>query len=255
MQNENFFFSVICPTYNSENYIKKNFYSLLSQSYQNFEVIYIDDGSTDNTVNVLKKLIQNHNNFKLFEKNHGGPGSARNFGINKSNGEWVSFIDSDDTWHPLKLLKINTSILENTSRNFIVHWEKFIKLNGEIKILKHGSDIKNKKLFLKRLYSGNFLSTSAVVLKKKLLLDYGIFDEQLPNAQDYDLWLKLAPHMSLFTLEEVLGEYNETKDSITLRPYYKRIISELKIAFRYKNYHILYLIKIFKILFSKRWLR
>ena len=130
MQNENYFFSVICPTYNSENYIKKNFYSLLSQSYQNFEVIYIDDGSTDNTVNVLKKLIQNHNNFKLFEKNHGGPGSARNFGINKSNGEWVSFIDSDDTWHPLKLLKINTLILENTSRNFIVHWEKFIKLNG-----------------------------------------------------------------------------------------------------------------------------
>ena len=54
MQNENYFFSVICPTYNSENYIKKNFYSLLSQSYQNFEVIYIDDGSTDNTVNVLK---------------------------------------------------------------------------------------------------------------------------------------------------------------------------------------------------------
>ena len=166
MQNENYFFSVICPTYNSENYIKKNFYSLLSQSYQNFEVIYIDDGSTDNTVNVLKKLIQNHNNFKLFEKNHEGPGSARNFGINKSNGEWVSFIDSDDTWHPLKLLKINTSILENTSRNFIVHWEKFIKLNGEIKILKHGSDIKNKKQFLKRLYSSNFLSTSAVVLKK-----------------------------------------------------------------------------------------
>ena len=58
--------------------------------------------------------------------------------------------------------------------------------------------------------------------------------------------------MSLFTLEEVLGEYNETKDSITLRPYYKRIISELKIAFRYKNYHSLYFIKILKILFSKK---
>jgi glycosyltransferase involved in cell wall biosynthesis len=255
MQNKNFFFTVICPTYNSENYIKKNFYSLLSQKNQDFEVIYIDDGSTDDTVKIIKKLIKNYSNFKIFEKKHEGPGSARNLGITKSNGSWISFIDSDDIWYPFKLQKVNKAILENSSTNFVVHWENFIKLNGEIKILKHGVYFKNKFLFLKKLYLSNFLSTSAVVLKKSLFLKHGFFDESLPNAQDYDLWLKLAPYINLFTLEEILGEYNETKNSITLRPYYKRIFSELRIALRYKSYYKLYFIKVFKILFSKRWFR
>ena len=255
MQNKNFFFTVICPTYNSENYIKKNFYSLLGQKNQDFEVIYIDDGSTDDTVLIIKKLIKNYPNFKIFEKKHGGPGSARNLGIAKSNGDWISFIDADDIWYSLKLQKINKAILENSSTNFVVHWENFIKLNGEIKILKHGIDFKDKFFFSKKLYLSNFFSTSAVVLKKNLFLKYGFFDESLPNAQDYDLWLKLAPYINLFTLEEILGEYHETKNSITLRPYYKRIFSELRIALRYKNYYNFYLIKVFKILFSKRWFR
>lgn len=255
MQNKNFFFTVICPTYNSENYIKKNFYSLLSQKNQDFEVIYIDDGSTDDTVLIIKKLIKNYPNFKIFEKKHEGPGAARNLGITKSNGEWISFIDADDIWYSLKLQKVNKAILENSSTNFVVHWENFIKLNGEIKILKHGIDLKDKFFFSKKLYLSNFLSTSAVVLKKSLFLKHGFFDESLPNAQDYDLWLKLAPHINLFTLEEILGEYHETKNSITLRPYYKKIFSELRIALRYKNYYKFYLIKVFKILFSKRWFR
>jgi glycosyltransferase involved in cell wall biosynthesis len=255
MQNEKVFFSVICPTYNSSNYIKKNFNSLLAQKYRNFEVIYIDDGSIDKTVEMLKRLVQNHKNFKLYTKKHKGPSSARNFGIMKSNGNWIALIDSDDTWHPSKLKKISQVILENKEKNFIVHWEKYIKLNGEIKILKHGFETKNKYLFQQQLYKSNFLSTSASILKKKLILKNGFFDEKLPNAQDYDLWLKLAPHINLFIIKKILGGYYETKNSITSRPYYKRILSELRIAMRYRKYYNFYFIKIIKILFSKRWFR
>ena len=246
---------ILLPVHNRREITKRFVECLKRQTLQDFQLILIDDGSTDDTVKIIKKLIKNFFNFKIFEKKHEGPGSARNLGITKSNGGWISFIDSDDIWYPFKLQKVNKAILENSSTNFVVHWENFIKLNGEIKILKHGIYFKNKFFFLKKLYLSNFLSTSAVVLKKSLFLKHGFFDESLPNAQDYDLWLKLAPYINLFTLEEILGEYNETKNSITLRPYYKRIFSELRIALRYKSYYKLYFIKVFKILFSKRWFR
>mgnify|MGYP001156741618 CR=1 FL=1 len=255
MLNDKIFFSVICPTYNSANFIEQNFNSLLNQKYQNFEIIYIDDGSSDNTVEILKKLIQNRSKFTILKQANKGPSSARNLGIKKSNGNWIALIDSDDTWNSLKLDKINQAILKNIKTNFIVHWEKFNKLNGKSLILKHGFVTKNNLLFQKSLYNRNFLSTSAVVFNKELIFTHGGFDETLPNAQDYDLWLKLAPDIKLYIIKEVLGEYNETTNSITLRPYFKRILSELKIAFKYRKYDNFYLIKILKILFSKRWFK
>ena len=94
--------SVIIPTYNSSQYIKEAIDSVLAQTYKNFEIIVIDDGSTDNTKEVLAPYLSV---IKYIYKNNGGPASARNRGIKEANGEFVAFLDADDVWKPDRLAR------------------------------------------------------------------------------------------------------------------------------------------------------
>ena len=104
------FFSIICPTFNSEKFIEKNIRSLLNQTYQNYEIIYSDDGSSDQTLIIIKEyrkfFLKKNINIQIIENYHFGPGAARNKGIKRSNYEWISFIDSDDEWEKDKLEKV-----------------------------------------------------------------------------------------------------------------------------------------------------
>lgn len=251
--------SVIIPTYNSANFIEKTLKSLASQTVLPEEIIIVDDGSKDKTVEIINKWIQHKKllNIKLKQNHHKGPSEARNMGIQLSTGDWISFLDSDDTWEPKKIYEVKRIIRKNININFITHYEFYIDNNNKkSEISKKLKLFKNNKYDMKSYcYNSNIFSTSAVTCKKDLLIKFGNFDKKLPNAQDHDLWLKLLPHISLFIIEKNLGTYFQRKSNITSRPYYKRILSELKICFRYKNYVSLrlFILKFIKILFSKRW--
>ena len=251
--------SVICPCYNAESYIEKTIQSLLSQTKEgfDFEIIFIDDGSTDKTFDKLKDSI------KLFSEkdimvivktqNNYGAGSARNLGIKYANFRYIAFLDADDIWEKNKLQICHKFILKNQSHNLFSHNERYIKLDGTISQLTNGlfafEDIS------KSLYIKNTLSTSAVVLDKKLINDYGSFDVTLKSSQDYDLWLKISPSMKPMHIDLILGEYNELENSITSRYYLFRFIDQLKIAYRYRKYTTMmtFIKKIIKILLSKQW--
>lgn len=94
----NNFFSIIMPAYNADRYIKKAIESVINQIYKNWELIIIDDGSTDNTVNIIKNYVSSDNRIKLFRNPKKGAGAARNYGISKSKGKYLAFIDSDDSY-------------------------------------------------------------------------------------------------------------------------------------------------------------
>ena len=251
--------SVIIPTYNSANFIEKTLESLVSQTVLPEEIIIVDDGSKDNTVEIINKWTQHKKslNIKLKQNQHKGPGEARNIGIQLSTGDWISFLDSDDTWEPKKIYEVKKTIRNNININFITHYEYFINNNNKKSVISKKLKLfKNSKFDIKSYcYNSNIFSTSAVTCKKDLLIKFGKFDKKLPNAQDYDLWLKLLPYINLFIIEKNLGTYFQRKSNITSRPYYKRILSELKICFRYKKYVSLglFTLKFVKILFSKRW--
>ena len=220
-------FSIVCPTYNSSKFIHKTVDCLLNQTYHNFEVIFSDDGSTDNTLEILekfrKKFVQKNINTKILKNKHNGPGFARNEALKYSSNQWISFIDSDDLWTDEKLEKVNKIVENNNEINCVLHRQNYIKINGKVK--KHDFDKYYNPTISshQQIFKSNFLAMSAVSIKKELILSAGGFNEDYLNAQDYDLWLKIGDKFKIYIIKEYLGSNLERKGNITSKYYFKRV--------------------------------
>ena len=183
--------SIILPTYNrASSYLKEAIDSVINQSYMNWELIVIDNNSTDNTIDLVKSYKSN----KIFIyqiNNNGVIAKSRNLGIEKSSGDYVAFLDSDDFWYKNKLQKCVDQI---KSDNFLIicHAEKWLYSNGSINKT-YGP--KNMFQYKKMLSLGSStVSTSAVIIKKDLLKEAGLFreDDKIITAEDYDMWLNVS---------------------------------------------------------------
>ena len=179
--------SVIIPVYNRAATIRRAVDSVLSQTVKAYEIIVVDDGSTDETPQILNSY---GDLISIITQENQGVSAARNRGINRAKGDWIALLDSDDEWLPKKLQ----------------YALEFIRLNPQIKIfqteeiwVRNGRRV-NPKIKHKKL-SGNIfkeslplciISPSAVVLKKTLFNELGFFDEDLPVCEDYDLWLRIT---------------------------------------------------------------
>tara|TARA_Y100000590_G_scaffold346139_1_gene396263 strand:- start:25450 stop:26346 length:897 start_codon:yes stop_codon:yes gene_type:complete len=201
------FFSIVIPTYNSSEFLERALLSVINQSFQNFEIIVIDNSSVDNTNNVLKKFKMNNINI-IKVNNDGIIAYSRNKGIENAKGEWIAFLDSDDVWQPQKLEKVNDTINHNSKVIMICHDEVQIH-NGEIKnkiqYRPSGSNIYERLLF-----QGNFISTSAVCLRKDIAKKSGGFSEQkiFVTVEDYEYWIRLSQLGDFFFINEILGEWH-----------------------------------------------
>ena len=173
--------------------------------------------------------------FRIITSQKKGAGAARNLGIYHSKCEWIAFLDSDDIWLEDKLSTISQLIECNRDSNFICHAEDIIGLDKKTHSQK-STLINQNKALTNQLYFKNLFSTSAVVVKRSFLLECGVFDEGLKNAQDYDLWLKLGPGIKLVFCREVLGKYILRPDSISTGPLINRYKNLFKIAWRYRKY-------------------
>ena len=253
-------FSIICPCYNSSKYIKSTLDCILKQKNDgfNYELICIDDGSTDNTIEILKsyenQYLKHNINYIIIEQENYGPGSARNSGIKEASQEYIAFIDSDDTWHENKLSYVYDIIKKNKGDyNLYIHDEYYSRINKNKKLIRH--DIISYDNIPNSLYRKNSLSTSAVIMETKLVKSSKGFDEKLMSSQDWDFWLRLAPQLKIKHINKVLGVYNENINSITSRFYVTRMLDQLKIAYRFKDYvsNYIFIYKVTKIIFSKQW--
>lgn len=255
------FFSVIFPTFNSGSFIDKALQSLMSQTYSKYEVIASDDGSKDNTVKILKKykklFKKKEIDLKIIENSHFGPGHARNEAIKNSKYEWLAFLDSDDVWHKDKLLKVYKKLNKNQKSNCIIHNEIFINKKNKKIYYDYTNMFNNNKSIFNQLFIQNFLSPTSTCIKKSLLEKHKMFDESLPNAQDYDLWLKIGNELKILKIDLYLASYYERQENISSRPYLLRLKSILKIINRYKKQvpKSIYFYKIIKLFISKEWFR
>ena len=164
------YFSIIIPNYNQGNYLKKNLETITAQSFKNYEVIVIDNFSTDTTLNVIKKFKKKIKFYR--KKNNGIIAKSRNLGIKKSKGKWLAFLDADDYWTKNKL-KIIFNYINNYKFDVICNNEWKIIDSKKIKILKNGPY--SKFFYKKLLINGNCMSTSASIIKKDFLTKNQIF--------------------------------------------------------------------------------
>ena len=208
------FFSIIIPTYNRAKSLNYSLASLVKQTFKDFEVIVCDDGSSDNTLQVVEKYKNKLNIKYFFNSNFGGPAYPRNIGLKNSKGVWICFLDSDDSYIQERLENLCSLNLENY--DFIYHKLEVKRGNkkiGEIKPRK--LNIKNP--FLDLLINSNTIPTSSTCIKKNILLnEYFSEDKLLIGIEDFDLWLRLArKNIRFYYFSKTLGTYN-LGDNITI---------------------------------------
>ncbi len=179
--------SVIIPTYNRSEMLKQAIDSVLSQSYDDFELIVVDDGSTDNTPEALAackdKII-------CYRQENKGVSAARNRGIGMASGELIAFLDSDDLWLPGKLASQVEFFTSRPDALICQTQETWIR-NGR-RVNPKNRHQKESGMIYERSLALCLVSPSAVMMKKQLLDMTGGFDENLPACEDYDLWLRIS---------------------------------------------------------------
>lgn len=199
------FVSVVIPTYNYGHFLAEAIDSVLNQTFGNFEILVVDNFSTDNTKSLMASYDDNRVHHHLFN-NGGSIAAARNYGWSKARGELVAFLDADDSWHPKKL-EIQTP-KHLGSQPILSHHD--LKLTGTRVLGRaRGYNLGSKPL-IDMLTKGNPILTSSVIVNKNLLEKYGGFPEALDlvAAEDFALWLKMAKNGEHFIhLPKTLGEY------------------------------------------------
>ena len=230
------FISIVIPTFNQAEFLDRALSSLVSQTYKKFEVIIIDNKSSDNTVSIYQKYknILNINFISIINK--GIIAKSRNIGINKSHGEIISFLDSDDYWKKNKLSIVNKTFKENSIDIFCHNELSLDEYGNHLNKLKYG--FKSRLTYNNLLVYGNCLSTSAVSISKSFIINNKLkFSEKVKfiTAEDYDFWLKLAKRNARFYFCSMyLGFYqlhtksNSTKDILNHQNNVNNVI----------NYHI-----------------
>jgi glycosyltransferase involved in cell wall biosynthesis len=218
-------FSIVIPTYNRADRLKKALESLVAQTYKNFEVIVCDDGSTDNTGEVINSFTDKLTINYIWEENWGGPARPRNNGIKASKGDWICFLDSDDFCYPEKLEICSNHI---DGFNFIYHDLDIYSDKDQVSIRKVGSRKLKGDVFIDLLVNGNAINNSSVVIKKELLLKVNGFSEEreLIFIEDYDCWLRIFRiDNKYYYIPKSLGGYwigNNASDA------YERVINANK---------------------------
>lgn len=193
--------SVVIPAYNAERFIGESVDSALAQTHPDVEVVVVDDSSTDATPHLLAAY---GDRIRVHRQSNGGAATARNTGARIATGEWLAFLDADDLWEPAKierqLARVSCAWSYTNRTNF--------GTRGDVPVLQsdctamHDGDV-----FARLLSEGNFITNSSVLIRRGLFLELGGFYAALRNAEDWDLWLRVAERHPVAYCSEPLVRY------------------------------------------------
>lgn len=184
--------SIITPIYNGEKYILETIQSVLSQTYENWEMIIVDNKSTDNSMETIKTICDERIRIISLEYNSGGPARPRNIGIENAEGEYIAFLDADDVWLPEKLEK-QVSFMQETNANFTSCYCRLINASGDAVFLSKKSSFYYKLISKKTIcdvIKHSFIITSSVLIKKDLLFKFSE-EKSFRAVEDFDMWLRV----------------------------------------------------------------
>ena len=222
-------FSVVIPLYNKEQSIANTIQSVLNQSFQEFEVVIINDGSTDNSVQVVQGI--NDQRIRLIHQENQGVSAARNKGIEEAKNEWIAFLDGDDLWEVnhleeiVKMMKAYpqekvyvTSFKYSDNREFYRHTRK--------------KPIFKIKDYFKDVVKENLIWTSIVVIHRDCFINVGMFNTKYIRGEDIDLWIRLAKNYNIIKTNKITAIYRveaENRSNSTSVPIKKTYLCDISL--------------------------
>ncbi|MEQ5833999.1 glycosyltransferase family A protein [Marinobacter sp. NFXS9] len=239
--------SVIIPSYNAASTLPETIESILPQLTEQDEIIIVDDGSTDNTKDLVSLYLNKRIRY-IWQPNSGGPASPRNRGIAAARGEYIFLFDSDDIMLPGKIEDSLAALSEHPDSGLLFTNFKTID--------EHGNTLRNRFLdsysFIKKIQNNpkkavfrlpapepwlylskqNFIGTSGVVIPKSIFLDVGYFDEEIQNGDDRDMWFEIAKRYNIIYLSNEYHEYRVHQNSISSGNATKRATNKIKVLER-----------------------
>lgn len=208
--------SVILPCYNGARWIGKAIQSVLAQTFEDLELVIVDDGSTDNSRDTIASYLSDGRVRYIFQENRGFSG-ANNTGIKESKGELIGFIGQDDLWTPNKL-KVQVEYMDKYKNIDLVHSDLYhIDSNGRIikrrnpKVPKTVSHKEN----VKELFLGNFICIQTAIVRRICFEDVGLFDEKMVAFSDHDLWLRMAGNLNIGYIKKPLVKKRYHRNRLT----------------------------------------
>ena len=208
-------FSVIIPLYNKAPYVAKAIGSVLRQTFRDFEVVVVDDGSKDDSADVAAKAIEGCANCRLIQQENAGVSTARNNGVALSNGEYVCFLDADDWWEPTFLEEMSGLVDEFPDAGIYGTGYRVVdegkhKTRDAMMGVNQGFErgyINYFKAYAKTFYMP--LWTGAVCIPRKVFNEVAGFKPALKMGEDFDLWVRVVLHHKAVLLNKVLSNYNQ----------------------------------------------
>lgn len=192
--------SVIIPTYNRCDLLQRALQSVITQTTPAFEIIVIDDGSEDTTATLVKQQFPK---IRYHHQPNSGVSSARNLGIQQATGDWLAFLDADDTWHPQKL-HLQSVALKAAPDYRISHTDE-VWIRDGVPVNPPKKYAKQSGWMFQHCLSLCALSPSTVMIHRDVFAAVGLFDNTLPACEDYDLWLRICAIYPVLLLEQKLS--------------------------------------------------
>lgn len=211
--------SIIIPVFNAELFLEETLNSVEKQTYENWECIIINDGSTDSTLSIAKQWAEKNPKIKVFDKKNEGHSQTRNFGIQQAQSDYIAFLDSDDLWLPHHLEMLITNLLQNNtdlvfSYAYRIENEKTtnipaLKKANEEKIL----GLQQGKIAIENFLQFNKISTPFCLVKREILIQNQCFSYH-KNGEDYHTWLKILLNGGIFySIDQATGYIRITENS------------------------------------------
>lgn len=203
--------SVVVPVYNGEVTLAKTLGSILNQTFRDLEVVVIDDGSTDNTLAVVSGFEDPR--IKAFSYENGGLPVARNRGIERATGEFISFIDADDLWSVDKIERQIEALNHHPRAGVAYSWTAFVDEQGEYLYVREASHLEGN--VYPYLLVRNFISNGSNILVRRSVIDaVGLFDPQLRSVEDWEYYLRLAAHCHFAVVKQHQIFYRKSSRSM-----------------------------------------
>ncbi|WP_288243668.1 glycosyltransferase family 2 protein [uncultured Chryseobacterium sp.] len=201
-------FSVVIPLYNKENSIRNTVQSVLNQSFADFEIVIVNDGSTDKSLEVVRQI--NDARIRIIDKDNGGVSSARNYGIKNAEKEWIAFLDGDDLWEIDHLQTIYNMIQQFPSdkvfcTSYIRNTQQFPKQQDNTVVVIED--------YFEEAVKSHFFWTSVAVVNQFVFTDVGIFKENLSRGEDLELWARIGFKYRFIKSNKVTGVYVQDSEN------------------------------------------